>query len=151
MVMSGTAEQLEEAWAASGHEAGTSGRTQEAPAQDLAYSIEAPESYENFASLVAGRSAVDLSAAIQRIMACSTVALAAQNRRKLQASVCASDLAGRPRSLSAPLNPLCSACLMLCMVWQIRQWGAMQPVKRVLRHASHTSSKAAKPHSGVMF
>ena len=82
--MFGTAEQQEVARAASGHEAGTSGRTQEAPSQDLAYSIEAPESYEQFARLVAGRSAVDLSTAIQRIMACSAVALAAQNRRKLQ-------------------------------------------------------------------
>ena len=38
---------------------------------------------------MAGRSAVDLSTAIQRIMACSAVALAAQNRRKLQVWLCA--------------------------------------------------------------
>ena len=99
MVMSGTAEQQEVARAASGHEAGTSGRTQEAPSRDLAYSIKAPESYEQFARLVAGRSAVDLSTAIQRIMACSAVALAAQNRRKLQARLCPSDvLAGKQGS-----------------------------------------------------
>ena len=99
LVMCGTAEQQEVARAASGHEAGTSGRTQEAPSQDLAYSIEAPESYEQFARLVAGRSAMDLSTAIQRIMACSAVALAAQNRRKLQAGLCPpNSLSGGQRS-----------------------------------------------------
>ena len=114
-MVSGTAEQQEVARAASGHEAGTSGRTQEAPSQDLAFSIEAPESYEDFASLVAGRSAMDLSTAIQRIMACSAVALAAQNRRKLQARLCAlGALAGRQRS---SYGLFVWFCPVLCVVW----------------------------------
>ena len=111
--------------AASGHEAGPSGRTQEAPSQDLAYSIEAPESYEGFARLVAGRSAVDLATAIQRIMACSAVALAAQNRRKLQARLCAFELpCGGQSSLGALWT-------MLSVMWQVQQRHAIWPQDRL--------------------
>ena len=65
--------------AASGQAASTSGVSEELP-----YTIAAPESYEEFAALVAGQSVADLSAAIQRIMACNSLALASDNRRKLQ-------------------------------------------------------------------
>ena len=145
MVMSGAAGQQVVARAASGHEAGTSGRTQEAPSQDLAYSIEAPESYEEFDSLVAGRSAVDLSAAIKRIMACSAVALAAQNRRKMQARLCAlSDLAGGQRSLSAiwalhvhGVFP-CVWCGKLSNGTPYRLWSVLQDM------SAHLTSPATK-------
>ena len=76
--------QQEGARAASGQDASTSGQPVASASQELPYTIAAPESYEEFASLVAGRSAADLSAAIQRIMACNSAALASGNRRKLQ-------------------------------------------------------------------
>ncbi len=67
--------------AAPGQAASTSGVPEELP-----YTIAAPENYEDFAALVAGRSAADLSAAIQRITACNSLALASDNRLKLQVS-----------------------------------------------------------------
>ena len=70
--------------AASGQGVSTSGQPQAPASLELPYTIAAPESYEEFAKLVAGRSAADLSAAIQRIMACNSAALATENRRKLQ-------------------------------------------------------------------
>lgn len=83
LAMLGLAEQQMGTRAASGQGATTSGQ-RALPSGDLPYTIAAPETYEEFARLVAGRPAADLSAAIQRIMACNAVALASQNRRKLQ-------------------------------------------------------------------
>ena len=82
--VSGLAEHREVPRPASGQDASTSGAALAPDSQDLPYTIAAPESYEDFASMVAGRSAADLSAAVQRIMACNSVALASENRRKLQ-------------------------------------------------------------------
>ena len=101
--------------AASGQAASTSEVSEELP-----YTIAAPESYEEFAALVAGRSAADLSAAIQRIMACNSLALASDNRRKLQVR-----LPERPQSFACRLlmwkidgSPACfsdSSQLSFCM------------------------------------
>ena len=80
----GNAGQQEDARAASGQDVSTSGQPHASASQELPYTIAAPESYEDFASLVVGRSAADLSAAIQRIVACNSAALASGNRRRLQ-------------------------------------------------------------------
>lgn len=64
-----------------GQLASTSGRPRQ---DDLPYTIAAPGSYEEFARLVEGRPALELSLAVQRIRACNAVALGSENRRKLQ-------------------------------------------------------------------
>ena len=53
---------------------------------DIPYTIAAPSSYAAFAQLVKGHSAGKLGLIIQRIRACNAIALATDNRRKLQAS-----------------------------------------------------------------
>jgi len=51
---------------------------------ELPYVFEAPASHAQFAAWVTGRSAADLSHVITRICACHAIALAPENRRKLQ-------------------------------------------------------------------
>ena len=51
---------------------------------DIPFTIEAPASYQAFANLVQGRSAVQLQTIVQRVRACNAIALATDNRRKLQ-------------------------------------------------------------------
>ncbi|KAK9815549.1 hypothetical protein WJX72_005610 [[Myrmecia] bisecta] len=51
---------------------------------DIAYVLPAPDSYPEFAAVVEGRSAQDLKLIVQRIRACNAVALATDNRRKMQ-------------------------------------------------------------------
>ncbi|KAK9839415.1 hypothetical protein WJX81_000656 [Elliptochloris bilobata] len=50
----------------------------------LPYLLGLPASYEEFAALVAGRPAEELSAAMGRMRACNAAALSADNRRRLQ-------------------------------------------------------------------
>ncbi len=52
--------------------------------QDLPYTIPLPASYNEFAGLVSGRPASDLHAAITRIRVFNAVALATENKRKMQ-------------------------------------------------------------------
>ena len=51
---------------------------------DLPFTIAAPGSYEDFARLVEGRPASELTLAVQRIRICNAIALNSENRRKLQ-------------------------------------------------------------------
>ena len=55
-------------------------------ADDIPYTIAAPSSYASFAQLVQGQSPDKLGLIIQRIRVCNAIALATDNRRKLQAS-----------------------------------------------------------------
>ncbi|CAL8463440.1 g2974 [Coccomyxa elongata] len=69
----------------SGRAATTSEGAGDAAAGQLPFTLEAPSSYEEFAKLVNGRSAEELSLAIQRIRICSdALALASGNRKKMQ-------------------------------------------------------------------
>ena len=56
-------------------------------ADDLPYTIAAPSTYAAFAQLVTGHSPAKLRLIVQRIRACNAIALATDNRRKLQASL----------------------------------------------------------------
>ena len=58
-------------------------RTATAPGE-LAFTYEAPTTHAEFLSLVDGRSASELTAVIERICACNAIALAPDNRQKLQ-------------------------------------------------------------------
>ena len=51
---------------------------------DLPFVIAAPQSYEDFSSLVGGRSPADLSTAVRRIRVTNKAALAADGKRSLQ-------------------------------------------------------------------
>ena len=53
---------------------------------DIPYTIAAPSSYAAFAELAKGQGPARLGLIIQRIRACNAIALATDNRRKLQAS-----------------------------------------------------------------
>jgi len=55
---------------------------------DIPFTIAAPSSYAAFAQLVQGHSPGKLSLIVQRIRACNAIALATDNRRKLQAGFC---------------------------------------------------------------
>lgn len=66
--------------AALGGPGGAAGGGQE----DLPFMLQAPGSYEEFAALVEGRSAEQLSLAMQRIRTCNAIAFASENRRKMQ-------------------------------------------------------------------
>ena len=54
---------------------------------DIPYTIAAPSSYAAFAQLAEGQSPARLGLIIRRIRACNAIALATDNRRKLQASI----------------------------------------------------------------
>lgn len=51
---------------------------------DLPYTFDAPASHAEFAGWVSNRSAEELSVVIQRVCACNAIALAPDNRRKMQ-------------------------------------------------------------------
>ena len=51
---------------------------------DIPFTIEAPTTYHAFAKLVQGRSVAQLQTIVQRVRACNAIALATDNRRKLQ-------------------------------------------------------------------
>ena len=53
-------------------------------AADLSFTIEAPSSYQDFAKIVHGRSDVDLNTVIQRIRISTNIALAEENKKKMQ-------------------------------------------------------------------
>jgi len=55
---------------------------------DIPFTIAAPSSYAAFAQLVQGHSPSKLRLIIQRIRVCNAIALATDNRRKLQAGFC---------------------------------------------------------------
>ncbi len=57
---------------------------------DIPFTIAAPSSYAAFAQLVQGHSPSKLRLIIQRIGVCNAIALATDNRRKLQAGSCIS-------------------------------------------------------------
>ena len=59
---------------------------------DIPYTIPAPSSYAAFAQLAQGQGPARLGLIIRRIRACNAIALATDNRRKLQASIPLSDL-----------------------------------------------------------
>jgi nucleolar protein 14 len=67
----------------SGRLATSSGRVGRA-VSELPFTIAAPSSYEDFAQLVGDRPASELSLAVQRIRTCNALAMASDNRRKLQ-------------------------------------------------------------------
>ena len=77
---------------ASSHAATTAGKDtklESDPSRDpdaaaLPYTLGLPASYEEFAALVAGRSATELGAAVARIRACNAAALLSDGRRRLQ-------------------------------------------------------------------
>ena len=77
---------------ASSHAASTAGKgvkagsdpSREPDAAALPYTLGLPASYEEFAALVAGRSATELGAAVARIRACNAPALLSDGRRRLQ-------------------------------------------------------------------
>lgn len=54
---------------------------------DIPYTIAAPSSYAAFAQLAEGQGPARLALIIRRIRACNAIALATDNRRKLQASI----------------------------------------------------------------
>ena len=54
---------------------------------DIPYTIPAPSSYDAFAKLAEGQGPARLGLVIRRIRACNAIALATDNRRKLQASI----------------------------------------------------------------
>lgn len=54
---------------------------------DIPYTIAAPSSYAAFAQLAQGQGPARLALIIRRIRACNAIALATDNRRKLQASI----------------------------------------------------------------
>ena len=53
-------------------------------ADELPFTFEAPSTHAEFAQWVNGRSAADLSAVVERVVACNAISLAADNRQKLQ-------------------------------------------------------------------
>ncbi len=61
---------------------------------DLPFTIPVPQSYEEFARLVAGRPSDQLTLAVQRIMAFNAAALATDHKRQLQVSCLAGWLGG---------------------------------------------------------
>ena len=77
---------------ASSHAASTAGKDVKAGSDPskgtdvaaLPYTLGLPASYEEFAALVAGRSAAELGAAVARIRACNAPALLSDGRRRLQ-------------------------------------------------------------------
>lgn len=54
------------------------------PRGELPYVIDAPQTLELFRAIVDGRSDAELALGIERIRACNSVKLAAENRRKMQ-------------------------------------------------------------------
>lgn len=71
----------------SGRAATTSEGAGDADAWQLPFTLEAPSSYEEFAKLVDGRPAEELSLAIQCIRICNALALASGNRKKMQVNI----------------------------------------------------------------
>ena len=115
--------QQQGARAASGQDASTSGQSVALASQELPYTIAAPESYEEFASLVAGRSAADLSAAIQRIIACNSAALASGNRRRLQVKTAPKIIGNDVESLATPPALCKQASWPVYLVWNAQPAG----------------------------
>ena len=69
---------------------------------DIPFTIAAPATYQAFAKLVQGRDAAQLQAIVQRVRACNAIALATDNRRKLQVRSCTL----RP----VPVSRVCTCC-----------------------------------------
>ena len=134
----GYAEQQEGTRAASGQDASTSGQARAPETQELPYTIAAPESYEEFASLVAGRSAADLSAAIQRIVACNSAALATANRRKLQVrAACGASHCGGLSMLVSGSPTRSSPAGVLCI--EAQTWGESCLSCKMMLYTAHPS------------
>lgn len=74
------------AQATSSHQPAVKGTADDA--DDIPFTIQAPASYQAYSKLVHGRSASQLQTIVQRIRACNAIALATDNRRKLQVSTC---------------------------------------------------------------
>ena len=79
---------------------------------EVAYTLPAPESYDDFRGLVAGRPPQHLGLVIQRICAFNAAALAAGNRRKLQVrcSTCAMHSKPHMLPLAQHRTAMCSLC-----------------------------------------